>query len=101
MEGKSFLSGLENRVERRMDVDELVITLAFPNQERLQRGKTLPGVYAFLPTEMISNFPFIIQADFVLAYQGRLLCWMISGTKGYLTVFHLLSWKHSNHLLKE
>ncbi|KHN17476.1 hypothetical protein glysoja_027019 [Glycine soja] len=26
-----------------MDVDELVITLAFPNQERLQRGKTLPG----------------------------------------------------------
>ncbi|RDX71798.1 hypothetical protein CR513_48798, partial [Mucuna pruriens] len=57
----------ENRVERRMDVEELVVTLAFPNQERLQRGECLPGVYAFLPTEMISNFPFIIQADFVLA----------------------------------
>ena len=25
-----------------------------------------PGVCAFLPTEMVTNFPFIIQADFVL-----------------------------------
>ncbi|XP_061338867.1 uncharacterized protein LOC133285633 [Gastrolobium bilobum] len=57
----------ENRVERRMDVEEWVVTLAFPNQERLQGGKSLPGVYAFLPTEMVTNFPFIIQADFVLA----------------------------------
>ncbi|XP_057750297.1 uncharacterized protein LOC130968840 [Arachis stenosperma] len=57
----------ENRVERRMDVDEWVITLAFPNHERLQRGNTSPGVYAFLPTEMVTSFPFIIQADFVLA----------------------------------
>ncbi|KAK8703071.1 hypothetical protein V6N13_021401 [Hibiscus sabdariffa] len=57
----------ENKVERRMDVEELVITLAFPNQERLQRGMKLPGVYAFLPTEMVTNFPFIIQGDFVLS----------------------------------
>ncbi|KAI4317520.1 hypothetical protein L6164_025382 [Bauhinia variegata] len=57
----------ENIVERRMDVEEWVITLAFPNRERLHRGSTLPGVYAFLPTEMVTNFPFIIQADFVLA----------------------------------
>ncbi|KAK8587501.1 hypothetical protein V6N12_021989 [Hibiscus sabdariffa] len=57
----------ENKVERRMDVEELVITLAFPNQERLKRGMKLPGVYAFLPTEMVTNFPFIIQADFVLS----------------------------------
>ncbi|KAK8710798.1 hypothetical protein V6N13_146108 [Hibiscus sabdariffa] len=57
----------ENRVERRMDVEQLVITLAFPNQERLKRGMKLPGVYAFLPTEMVTNFPFIIQADFVLS----------------------------------
>ena len=26
-----------------------------------------PGVYAFLPTKMVTNFPFIIQADFLLA----------------------------------
>ncbi|KAE9607316.1 hypothetical protein Lal_00026672 [Lupinus albus] len=58
---------VENVVERRVDVEEWVITLAFPNQERLHRGMSLPGVYAFLPTEMITNFPFIIQADFVLA----------------------------------
>ncbi|KAA8542076.1 hypothetical protein F0562_023228 [Nyssa sinensis] len=58
---------LENKVERRMEVEELVITLAFPNGQRLHRGMTSPGVYAFLPTEMVTNFPFIIQADFLLA----------------------------------
>ncbi|KAJ9140122.1 hypothetical protein P3X46_030804 [Hevea brasiliensis] len=57
----------ENRVERRMEVEEWVITLAFPNGERLHRGMNAPGVYAFLPTEMVTNFPFIIQADFILA----------------------------------
>ncbi|KAK9190780.1 hypothetical protein WN943_019390 [Citrus x changshan-huyou] len=57
----------ENKVERRMDVEEWVITLAFPNGERLRRGATSPGIYAFLPTEMVTNFPFIIQADFLLA----------------------------------
>lgn len=64
---QKFPVRLENKVERRMDVDELVITLAFPNNERLHRGMNLPGVYAFLPTEMVTNFPFIIQADFVLS----------------------------------
>ncbi|KAB2055526.1 hypothetical protein ES319_A11G043100v1 [Gossypium barbadense] len=64
---QKFPVRLENKVERRMDVDELVITLAFPNDERLHRGMNLPGVYAFLPTEMVTNFPFIIQADFVLS----------------------------------
>lgn len=57
----------ECRVERRMEVEELVITLAFPNVELLQRRTSSPGVYAFLPTEMVTNFPFIIQADFLLA----------------------------------
>ncbi|KAI8529254.1 hypothetical protein RHMOL_Rhmol12G0211000 [Rhododendron molle] len=57
----------ENKVERRMDVEELVITLAFPNGKSLNRGMQTPGIYAFLPTEMVTNFPFIIQADFVLA----------------------------------
>ncbi|KAJ4728850.1 DNA binding ATP binding [Melia azedarach] len=57
----------ENKVERRMEVEEWVITLAFPFGQRLERGATSPGVYAFLPTEMVTNFPFIIQADFLLA----------------------------------
>lgn len=56
----------EIKVERRMDVEELVITLAFPNGQRLNRGMHTPGIYAFLPTEMVTNFPFIIQADFLL-----------------------------------
>ncbi|KAI5435695.1 uncharacterized protein LOC127118737 [Lathyrus oleraceus] len=57
----------ENVVERRTDLEEWVVTLAFPVHERLHTSKTSPGVYAFLPTEMVTNFPFIIQADFVLA----------------------------------
>ncbi|XP_010503517.1 PREDICTED: uncharacterized protein LOC104780695 [Camelina sativa] len=57
----------ENRVDRRSEVDVWVITLAFPFGERLGRGNSSPGIYAFLPTEMVTNFPFIIQADFILA----------------------------------
>ncbi|KAF6137957.1 hypothetical protein GIB67_041830 [Kingdonia uniflora] len=57
----------ENRVERRKEVDEWVITLAFPIQQRLSRGMKSPGLYSFLPTEMVTDFPFIIQADFLLA----------------------------------
>ncbi|CAK8560112.1 unnamed protein product [Lathyrus sativus] len=57
----------ENVVERRTDLEEWVVTLAFPFDERLHTSKSSPGVYAFLPTEMVTNFPFIIQADFVLA----------------------------------
>ncbi|KAA8540647.1 hypothetical protein F0562_024433 [Nyssa sinensis] len=59
----------ENKVDRRMEVEEWVITLAFPFGQRLRRETNSPGpgVYAFLPTEMVTNFPFIIQADFLLA----------------------------------
>ncbi|RHN38923.1 putative histidine kinase-like ATPase domain-containing protein [Medicago truncatula] len=64
---QKFPVKLENVVERRMGVEECVVTLAFPHQERLHKDKSLPGVFAFLPTEMVTNFPFIIQADFVLA----------------------------------
>ncbi|XP_058745309.1 uncharacterized protein LOC131618058 [Vicia villosa] len=64
---QKFPVKLENLVERRMGVEECVVTLAFPHHERLRKNTSLPGVYAFLPTEMVTNFPFIIQADFVLA----------------------------------
>ncbi|CAJ2664742.1 unnamed protein product [Trifolium pratense] len=64
---QKFPVKLKNMVERRMGVEECVVSLAFPFQERLHKDKSLPGVYAFLPTEMVTNFPFIIQADFVLA----------------------------------
>ncbi|KAG6632785.1 hypothetical protein CIPAW_12G002200 [Carya illinoinensis] len=49
------------KVERRMEVEELMITLDFPIREHLNRGTSSPGIYAFLPTEMVTNFPFIIQ----------------------------------------
>jgi sacsin len=57
----------ECRVQKRTEVDRWVITLAFPHGQRLNNGARSPGVYAFLPTEMVTNLPFIIQADFLLA----------------------------------
>ncbi|KAE8123813.1 hypothetical protein FH972_018737 [Carpinus fangiana] len=74
----------ENKVERRMEVEELVITLAFPFQERLNRGMSSPGVYAFLPTEMFTNFPFIIQADFLLASSRETILFDNKWNKGIL-----------------
>ncbi|XP_068308008.1 uncharacterized protein [Pyrus communis] len=56
-----------NRVNTRMDVEEWVITLAFPFGERLRRGTSSVGVFSFLPTAMVTNLPFVIQADFILA----------------------------------
>ncbi|XP_047328614.1 uncharacterized protein LOC124932056 [Impatiens glandulifera] len=57
----------EHRVDKRKEVEDWVLTLSFPIGQRLNRGLNSPGVYAFLPTEMCSNFPFIVQADFILA----------------------------------
>ncbi|KAK7840286.1 hypothetical protein CFP56_016885 [Quercus suber] len=56
-----------NVVDARKDVKEWVISLAFPSGERLKRGTSSAGVFAFLPTAMVTNFPFIIQADFILS----------------------------------
>ncbi|KAF6161573.1 hypothetical protein GIB67_009452 [Kingdonia uniflora] len=58
---------VDNRVKSRDDIDEWAITLAFPNGQRLKRGMSSPGVYAYLPTDMVTNFLFIIQADFILS----------------------------------
>ncbi|XP_042388023.1 uncharacterized protein LOC121980124 [Zingiber officinale] len=52
--------------KKRAEVDEWVITLAFPFARRLNRGMRKSGVYSFLPTDMETGFPFIIQADFLL-----------------------------------
>ncbi|CAN0842933.1 Protein NO VEIN [Linum grandiflorum] len=63
----------EYRVESRIEVEEWQVTLAFPNGERLHNNhkgthsSSPPGIYAFLPTEMVTNFPFIIQGDFILS----------------------------------
>ncbi|XP_022685248.1 uncharacterized protein LOC101771703 [Setaria italica] len=75
----------ENKVDKRADIDEWVITLAFPLGERLSRKKQLfPGVYAFLPTEMVTNFPFIIQADFLLASSREAILFDSPWNKGIL-----------------
>uniref|UniRef100_A0A0E0J2B7 Protein NO VEIN C-terminal domain-containing protein n=1 Tax=Oryza nivara TaxID=4536 RepID=A0A0E0J2B7_ORYNI len=75
----------ENRVDKRAEIDEWVITLAFPYGQRLSRGKQMsPGVYAFLPTEMVTNFPFIIQADFLLASSREAILFDSPWNKGIL-----------------
>nr|CAB3489865.1 unnamed protein product [Digitaria exilis] len=75
----------ENKVEKRDKIDEWVITLAFPLGERLSREKKLlPGVYAFLPTEMITDFPFIIQADFLLSSSREAVLFDSPWNKGIL-----------------
>ncbi|KAG0529902.1 hypothetical protein BDA96_05G137400 [Sorghum bicolor] len=75
----------EYRVDKRAEIDEWVITLAFPHGQRLSRGKQLsPGVYAFLPTEMVTNFPFIIQADFLLASSREAILFDSLWNKGIL-----------------
>ncbi|TVU25271.1 hypothetical protein EJB05_27763, partial [Eragrostis curvula] len=76
----------ENRVDKRAEIDEWVITLAFPLiGQRLSRGKQRsPGVYAFLPTEMVIDFPFIIQADFLLASSREAILFDNPWNKGIL-----------------
>ncbi|KAK1294471.1 tRNA-splicing endonuclease subunit Sen2-2 [Acorus calamus] len=61
---QKFPVRVDSEVERRREVEEWAITLAFSHAQTLDRS---PGVYAFLPTEMVTGFPFIIQADFILA----------------------------------
>lgn len=47
----------------------------FPYCEKTQKRQK----HVWIPTEMVTNFPFIFQADF-------LLVWTINGTKGFLIV---------------
>ncbi|CAA0383946.1 unnamed protein product [Arabidopsis thaliana] len=42
----------ENRVGRRSEVEELLITFAFPLGDLALGDSSPPGIYAFLPTEM-------------------------------------------------
>ncbi|KAL8243548.1 hypothetical protein R6Q59_009806 [Mikania micrantha] len=74
----------ENKVEVRSEVEEWVITLAFPNGKRLKRGASMPGIYSFLPTETVTNFPFIIQADFLLASSRENILWDNKWNQGIL-----------------
>ncbi|WVZ51580.1 hypothetical protein U9M48_002713 [Paspalum notatum var. saurae] len=75
----------ESRVDKRSEIDEWVITLAFPHGQRLSRGNQLsPGVYAFLPTDMVTNFPFIIQGDFLLASSREAILFDSPWNKGIL-----------------
>ncbi len=49
--------------ERRRDVTDHEITIAFPIQQQI---RTAASVFAFLPTEINSGLPFLINADFIV-----------------------------------
>ncbi|RZC63306.1 hypothetical protein C5167_025064 [Papaver somniferum] len=90
---------LENKVERRMEVEKWIITLALPVGQRLHRGMSSPGIYAFLPTEMVTNFPFIVQADFVLASSRETIlldnvCLRLLSVPLFLSSNHLLQFQY-------
>ncbi|CAH1443071.1 unnamed protein product [Lactuca virosa] len=72
----------ENKVEVRTEVEEWEITLAFPYGKRF--GSSLPGIYSFLPTCTITNFPFIMQADFLLASSRENILWDNKWNQGIL-----------------
>ncbi|GLJ45923.1 hypothetical protein SUGI_0966870 [Cryptomeria japonica] len=74
-----------NRVEERSDIDNWVITLAFPLEDRVTTGNRVgAGVYAFLPTEIVTDLPFIIQADFLLASSRESILWDNKWNQGIL-----------------
>ncbi|PWA59580.1 DNA binding,ATP binding protein [Artemisia annua] len=74
----------ENKVDVRREVEEWVVTLAFPIKKRLQGSSRCPGIYAFLPTDTVTNFPFIIQADFLLASSRENILWDNKWNQGIL-----------------
>ncbi|KAJ4847514.1 hypothetical protein Tsubulata_024891, partial [Turnera subulata] len=57
----------ENRVHSRMEAEKWTVSLAFPLGKRLTMGASSIGVFAFLPASMLTNFPFAIHSDFILA----------------------------------
>ncbi|KAJ4746372.1 ATP/DNA binding protein [Rhynchospora pubera] len=73
----------ECHVKKREEVDIWIITLAFPQGQRLG-GPYSPGVFAFLPTGVVTNFPFIIQADFLLASSRETILFDSPWNKGIL-----------------
>ncbi|GLJ45860.1 hypothetical protein SUGI_0965500 [Cryptomeria japonica] len=76
----------ENRVEGRDEVDNWVITLALPQDQRVTttRNKINAGIYAFFPTEMVTGLPLIIQADFMLVSSRESIRWDNKWNQGIL-----------------
>ncbi|GMP27642.1 hypothetical protein CsSME_00003537 [Camellia sinensis var. sinensis] len=58
----------ENVVDSRKDFNEWAISLSFPFGDRLRRGTSSVGVFAFPPTVIVTNFSFVVLANFILAF---------------------------------
>ncbi|KAL2894933.1 Sacsin [Bienertia sinuspersici] len=100
---QSFAVTDQAKVSERADVKEWIVSLAFPFGKRLKRGTSSVGVFAFLPTSMVTKFPFVIQADFILASsresivfdskwnQGILECLPVAFYNAFLSFVNLSS----------
>ncbi|GJY68966.1 hypothetical protein Tco_0471948 [Tanacetum coccineum] len=74
----------ENKVDIRREVEEWVVILAFPVEKRLLGSSRCLGISAFLLTDTVTNFPFIIQADFLLASSRENNLWDNKWNQGIL-----------------
>ncbi|CAM6087469.1 unnamed protein product [Calypogeia fissa] len=55
-----------HRVEQRKEVENWDISIAFPLLQRINPGRLTGDIYAFLPSNLTSGFPFVVNADFLL-----------------------------------
>ncbi|KAH9295101.1 hypothetical protein KI387_038689, partial [Taxus chinensis] len=76
----------KNRVEGREEVDNWVMTLTFPHEERVTtaRNKVSARIYTFLPMEMVNGLPFIIEEEFLLVSSRKSIRWDGKWNKGIL-----------------
>ncbi|EFJ37361.1 hypothetical protein SELMODRAFT_69403, partial [Selaginella moellendorffii] len=56
----------EAKVEKRKDVDSWTITLAFPVDDRISSSCSIGDIFSFLPSDIHSGLPFLINSDFLL-----------------------------------
>ncbi|EFJ04480.1 hypothetical protein SELMODRAFT_432374 [Selaginella moellendorffii] len=56
----------EAKVENRKDVDSWTITLAFPVDDRISSSCSIGDIFSFLPSDIHSGLPFLINSDFLL-----------------------------------
>ncbi|XP_077228721.1 uncharacterized protein LOC143861716 [Tasmannia lanceolata] len=58
---------LEDQMDEKIRMKDWVISLAFPLERRINQQADSMGVFTYQPTNIVTNFPFIIQADFLWA----------------------------------
>ncbi|XP_024523753.1 uncharacterized protein LOC9641053, partial [Selaginella moellendorffii] len=72
----------EAKVEKRKDVDSWMITLAFPVDDRISSSCSIGDIFSFLPSDIHSGLPFLINSDFLLVSSRATLLFDSSWNQG-------------------